>query len=124
MNSGAREPVDPVLAEAPGEPPRQPHYFQVAARLALEAAARLNAVEIAINVKFEQNRRVVAGTSRRLRLDAREAEGPQIKRIDEHIDRANRIALADPIIKAFRQQRRLLAIRPLNKTLHHPPAIQ
>src|SRR5258706_7988666 len=37
---------------------------------------------------------------------------------------AYRIALVDPIIKAFRQQRRLLAIRPLNKTLHQPPAIQ
>jgi hypothetical protein len=35
--------------------------------------------------------------------------------------RANRIALADPIIKTFRQQRRLLAIRPLNKASHHPP---
>ncbi|MDB5603567.1 MAG: hypothetical protein JWP25_467, partial [Bradyrhizobium sp.] len=42
-------------------------------------------------------------------------------RIDEHIHRANRIALVDPIIKAVRQQRRLLAIRPLNETLHHPP---
>src|SRR5207344_2241717 len=35
--------------------------------------------------------------------------------------RANRIALVDPIIEAFRQQRRLLAIRPLNETLHHFP---
>jgi hypothetical protein len=37
------------------------------------------------------------------------------------IDRANRIALADPIIEAFRKQCRLLAIRPLNETLHHSP---
>src|SRR5258706_7236000 len=42
----------------------------------------------------------------------------------EHIDRANRIALVHPIIEAFRQQCRLLAIRLLNETLHHPPAIQ
>src|SRR6266404_4607052 len=35
-----------------------------------------------------------------------------------------RIALVHPIIKAFRQQRRLLAIRPLNETLHHPTPIQ
>ena len=48
----------------------------------------------------------------------------KFQRIDEHIDRAYRIALVNPIIKAFRQQRRLLAIRPLNKTLHQPPAIQ
>ena len=33
-------------------------------------------------------------------------------------------ALVHPIIKAFRQQCRLLAIRPLNETFHHPPAIQ
>jgi hypothetical protein len=31
------------------------------------------------------------------------------------------IALVDPIIEALRQQRRLLAIRPLNETLHHFP---
>jgi hypothetical protein len=60
----------------------------------------------------------------RCRIDAVKPELAEFQRIDEHIDRANRIALADPIIKAFRQQRRLLAIRPLNKTLHHPPAIQ
>ncbi|HXM27920.1 MAG TPA: hypothetical protein VN957_17985, partial [Chthoniobacterales bacterium] len=30
-------------------------------------------------------------------------------------------ALVNPIIEAFRQQRRLLAIRPLNETLHHFP---
>jgi hypothetical protein len=43
-----------------------------------------------------------------------------LQRIDVHIDRANRIALVDPIIKAFWQQRRLLAIRPF-ETLHHHP---
>jgi hypothetical protein len=48
----------------------------------------------------------------------------QFQRIDKHIDRPNRIALVHPTIKAFRQQQRLLAIRPLNETLHHPPAIQ
>jgi hypothetical protein len=49
-------------------------------------------------------------------------QGPRhrsaVQRIDEHIDRANRIALVDPIIEAFRQQRRLLAVR-----LHHDPGV-
>src|SRR4051794_5051245 len=45
----------------------------------------------------------------------------QVQRIHEHIDRANRIALVDPIVEAFRQQRRLLAIHHLNETLHHFP---
>jgi hypothetical protein len=57
----------------------------------------------------------------RCRIDAIEPEVAEFQRIDEHIDRAHRIALVDPIIEAFRQQRRLLAIRPLNETLHHFP---
>jgi hypothetical protein len=57
----------------------------------------------------------------RRRIYAIEPKVAQFQRIDEHIDRANRIALVDPIIEAFRQQRRLLAIRPLNKTLHRFP---
>src|SRR3981189_567071 len=55
------------------------------------------------------------------RIAAIEPEVAEFQRIHEHIDRAKRIALADPIIEAFRQQRRLLAIRPLNETLHHFP---
>src|SRR6266481_4143526 len=57
----------------------------------------------------------------RCRINAIEPEAAQFQRIHEHIDRANRIALVNPIIEAFRQQRRLLAIRPLNETLHHFP---
>src|SRR6202022_3297244 len=61
----------------------------------------------------------------RCRIDAIEPEVTEFQRIHEHIDRANRIALADPIIEAFRQQRALLAIPPLNETLHpFPPPIQ
>ena len=64
---------------------------------------------------------MIRGPAGRCRIDAIEPEVAQFQRIDEHIDRANRIALVDPIIKAFRQQRRLLAIRPLNETLHQFP---
>ena len=45
----------------------------------------------------------------------------KIERVDEGIDHANRIALVDPVIEAFRQQRRLRAIRPFNEALHHVP---
>jgi len=63
---------------------------------------------------------MIRGPAGRRRVDAIKPEVAQFQRIDEHIDRSNRIALVHPIIKAFRQQRRLLAIRPLNETLHHP----
>jgi len=67
---------------------------------------------------------MIRGPAGRCRIDTIEPVVVEFQRIDEHINRANRIALADPIIKAFRQQRRLLAIRSSNETLHHPPAIQ
>jgi hypothetical protein len=67
---------------------------------------------------------MIPGSAGRCRIDAIEPEVAEFQCIDEHIDRAYRIALVHPIIKAFRQQRRLLAIRPLNETLHHPTPIQ
>jgi hypothetical protein len=55
------------------------------------------------------------------RINPIEPEVAEFQRIHEHINRANRIALVDPIIEAFRQQRGLLAIRPSNETPHHFP---
>src|SRR6267143_5383935 len=103
------------------EPSRQPHHFQIAASLTLQPPARLDPVEIAVNVELEHRRRMIRGPASRCRVDAIEPEVAEFQRIDEHIDRANSIALAHPIIKAFRQQRRLLASPPLNKTPQHPP---
>ena len=103
------------------EPPSQPHHFQIAASLTLQPPARWDPVEIAVNVKLEHRRRMIRRPAGRCRIDAVKPEVAQFQRIHEHIDRANRIALVDPIIEAFRQQRRLLAIRPLNETLHHFP---
>jgi hypothetical protein len=57
----------------------------------------------------------------RCRIDAIEPEVAEFQRIDENIDRANSIALTDPIIKAFRQKRRLLAIRPLERNPSSAP---
>ena len=59
----------------------------------------------------------------RCRLDAFEAEIGQIERVDKGIHHTNGIALLDPLIEAFRQQRRLSAIGTLNEALHElPPA--
>jgi hypothetical protein len=64
---------------------------------------------------------VVRGPTSRRRLNPFKGHLSQIERIDKHFDHANRVALVNEIIEAFRQQRRLLAIRPLNETLHHSP---
>ena len=107
------------------EPSGQPHHLEIAASLALQPPARLHPVEIAVNVKLEHRRRMVRRPAGRCRINAIEPEVAQFQRIHEHIDRANRIALVDPIIEAFRQQPRLLAIRPLERNhASLPPPIQ
>ena len=45
-------------------------------------------------------------------------------RLDEYIDRTNRIALFNPVAKAFRQQRRLPAISPLTPHMIPPQIAQ
>src|SRR5713101_4865847 len=98
------------------EPSRQPHHFQIAAGLTLQPPARLDSVEIAVDVELEHRRRMIRGPAGRCRIDAIEPEVAEFQRIDEHIDRANRIALADPIIEALRP----IANEP--NQVEHPPS--
>ena len=64
---------------------------------------------------------MIRGPARYFRHNAFEPELAQIKRIDERIDRANRIALINPFIQAFGQQSRLPTIRPNQEALHRFP---
>ena len=100
---------------------RQPHHLNVASGLALEPTARLNPVEIAVDVKLQQNRRMIRWSAGRLGIDPDEAELGQIEFVDKDVDHANRVVLADPIFQAFGKQRALPAIRPLNEALHPIP---
>jgi hypothetical protein len=59
--------------------------------------------------------------ARRCRIDAVKPEVAEFQRIDEHIDRPNRIALVHPILKAFWQQRSLPAIQSRHKAIKSPP---
>ena len=86
------------------KPAGQPHHFEITLALALEAAARLHAIEIAIDIQLERHARVIARPSEVERLNGLEAQLIQVERIDERIDDANRIVAADPIIEASRQQ--------------------
>jgi hypothetical protein len=45
----------------------------------------------------------------------------QIEAVDEDVDDANWIVLADPIFHAFRKQRALPTIRTFNEALHPSP---
>src|ERR1017187_4167288 len=56
--------------------------------------------------------------ARYLGIDPAKPKFGQIEFLDKDIDHANRIVLADPVCHAFRKQRALPAIRPLNEALH------
>src|SRR5205807_8974753 len=68
---------------------------------------------------------MVRRPSRCLGIDTDEPELRQIQLVDEDVDHANRIILANPIFQAFRKERALSAIRAFNEALHQiPPRIR
>jgi hypothetical protein len=97
---------------------REPHHLNIAPGLALQPAARLNPIEIAVDIELQQYRRMIRRPAGLLRSNPAEPKRGQIEFVDKDIDYANRIVLADPVFHTFRKQRALLAIHPLNKALH------
>ena len=58
---------------------REPHHFDIAARLALEPAARLNPIEITVDVELQQHRRMIGRPTGRLGSDPAEPKLAQIE---------------------------------------------
>src|SRR5450756_2508887 len=100
------------------KPARQPHHLNVAPSFTLQSPARLDPVEIAVDVELQQHRWMIRRPAGYLGIDPTKPKFGQIEFIDKDVDNANRIVLADPVCHAFRKQRALLAIRPLNEALH------
>jgi hypothetical protein len=65
----------------------QPHQLDIALALELKPSARLDAIEISINVDLQQRRRVISRPARGKRRDAVKAQLGEIKPIDKDIDR-------------------------------------
>ena len=78
----------------------------------------MNPVEVAINIKLQQNPGLIARPARCLRLDPVKAKITEIKFINKDINNPNRVVLADIILKALGKQRNLATINALDKTLH------
>src|SRR6266542_1536583 len=68
---------------------RHPHELDVALCLALQPAAGLDAIQVAVDVELQQHRRVIRRPPRRRRVNPNEAKHIQIKPIDEDLDHAN-----------------------------------
>lgn len=61
---------------------------------------------------------MIRRSTRRLRIDTRKPKLTKIKPIDKDIDHSHRVVLADKVVQAFRQKRRLAPVQPLDKSLH------
>src|SRR6516225_1507022 len=61
------------------KPARQPHHLDVARRFALQTAARLDLVDVAVDVDLQHRGGVIGRTTRRFRHHALKPQPPQIQ---------------------------------------------
>ena len=79
--------------------PRQPHQLDITTRLRLQPAARVNAIEIAVDVNLQKDRWMITWPPGHRRHCALEAKIDQIEHVDERIDHANGVIVADEVLK-------------------------
>ena len=104
------------------KPAHKPHHLNVAPGVTLEPAARLNPVEIAVNIELQQHRRMIRRPTGHLGINPTEPQLGKIECIDKDVDHPNGIILVNPVFQAVRKQRALPAIRPSTKRLIRSPA--
>ena len=109
--------------EIGGEAARQPHRLNIALAFPLEAAARLHAVEVAVDIDFQHHRWMVRGPSRVLRSDAAETKLGKIKLINKKVDHSHGVISGDIIFKLCRKHRSLAAINSDHKACHQNPPL-
>lgn len=101
----------------------QPHQFDVASRLPLQPAAGRDPVEIAVDEQLEQDRGVIPWPACRRRSMTMEAEGREIEFIDEEINDADQVILADPVLQTLGEERGLIPMHSLDETRHPAPSV-
>jgi hypothetical protein len=89
--------------------------------LPFEPPARLDAIEIAVEIDLQQRRGMISRPTGLLRHNTRKAQRFQVQFVNEDIDDADRIVRRHIVFQTVRQQRRLPPILALNKTLHPAP---
>jgi hypothetical protein len=68
----------------------EPHDFNVAASLTLKSPARLNPVEVTVDVELEQHRRMVRRSAGDFRINPVEPQIGQIELIHKYVDHTDR----------------------------------
>jgi hypothetical protein len=92
----------------------KPHQLDIATGLAFESPARLDPIEVSIDVQLQESRGVIGGPPSLRRRDL-EPEIGKIERVDERIDHPNGIFRVVPIAQASRDG--LAPINPSTKRL-------
>jgi hypothetical protein len=72
---------------------------QFAPGLTLKPPARLDPVEIAVDIELQQDRRKYEGRPVALGVNPAKSKFRQIEFVDKNVDDANRIVLADPVFQ-------------------------
>jgi hypothetical protein len=103
------------------KPASEPHHFHITTRLALKPAARLNPIEVAVDVELQQYRRMIRRPTGRLRVDPAKPKIAQIEFVNKDVDHTNGIIRDYPIFQAVQKQRALPPINPFNEALHPIP---
>jgi hypothetical protein len=85
------------------QPTREPHDLNIAGGLTFKSPARLNPVEITVDIELQKQRRMVRGPAGDLGINPVEPQIGQIEFINKYVDHTNRIVLANPVFQAFRK---------------------
>jgi len=83
-----------------------------------QAPARLNAVQIAVDVDLQQDSGMVSRPTSIGRYGAFKTQFDQVEFVDKDVDYAHRIGIRDVIVEALGQQGALASMFTLNKALH------
>jgi len=104
--------------EVGGKPTGQPHQFEVSLAFTLQAPARLDAVEVPVDVDLEQHRRMVGRPTGARGLNSIEAELLEIQFLDEGFNHPDRVVISDVVVQALRHQTDLASLFSLDESLH------
>jgi hypothetical protein len=98
--------------------PGQPHQFDVALSFSLQTSARLDAVEIAVDVDLQQDRGVASRPASIGWNGTFKTQIDQVEFVDKDIDYAYRIGIADAVVEALGKLGALASMFTLNEALH------
>ena len=87
-------------------------------RLPLQAAARLDAIEVPVDVDLEQRTRVIRRPATGLAIDCLEAQRAQVERFNEAIDHPHWVVFVDIVFKPIGEQKPLRTINAIHESLH------